>query len=124
MHRARRTIPPLPALLPGQYDFHHPRVRFLSIPRHKLSIQGDFEQLLGPLRESAEMNASKPLNVPEEQVVFPVHELQIPNIIANFPDAGILPEEYSVLTPAQASIRLVHYSSFNAISLDSQYPGL
>lgn len=107
MHRARRTIRPLPALLPGQYDFHRPRIRFASVPRHKLLVQGQFEQLLGPLRQSAEVNAAKSLIVPREHVIFPVHELQIPNIVINFPDANILPEEYSVLAPAQASVRSV-----------------
>lgn len=108
MHRARMSISPLPPPLPGQYDFYHPRVRFLSIPRSRLSIQGNFEELLGPLFKSAATNAAKPLSASKGQMLFPVHELQIPNILANFPDARILPEEFSVLAPAQASIRYVY----------------
>lgn len=110
MHRARITIYPLPALIPGQYDFYMPRIRFVSLPRTCLSIEGPFEELVAPLRESAARNAANFPDVPKNQVLFPVHELQIPSIRFNFPDVHILPEEFAVIAPAQASIRLVHYA--------------
>jgi siderophore synthetase component len=110
MHRARRTIPPLPSLSPGQYDFYQPRVRFVSIPRTCLSIQGHFEELLAPLLKYAAKNAAKPLKVPQDRMLFPVHELQIPNIIAKFPHVSTMPLEFSVLAPAQASIRLLSHA--------------
>jgi hypothetical protein len=107
MHRARCTIPPLPILQPGQFDYYKPHVRFVSIPRECLLFQGDFEKLLAPLRDSAANNAGKPLEVPADHALFPVHELQLPNIVAKFPDAIVIPEEFSVLAPAQSSIRFV-----------------
>jgi len=105
MHRARRTITPLPPVKPGEYDYYLPHVRFVSIPRDNLHIQGNIDELLKTLRDSAAMNAGKPLEAAPDHVVLPVHELQIPNIIEKFEDAIVLPEEYRVLTPALASIR-------------------
>lgn len=105
MHRARQTLPPIRPLLPGQYDFYQPRVRFVSIPRSSLLIEGSFEVLLGPLYDCAARIAGRPLEVPEDCVVLPVHELQLANIRTKFDDAVILPEEFNVLTPAQANIR-------------------
>lgn len=105
MHRARRTIFPLPVIIPGQYDYYKPNVRFAWIPRERLLIQGEFEALLRSLRDSAEKNAGHPLEDVPDHVLFPLHELQIPNIESRFPDAVILPEEYFVATVAQASIR-------------------
>ncbi|KAF8506286.1 IucC family-domain-containing protein [Hysterangium stoloniferum] len=105
MHRARRTIYPLPMIHPGQYDYYQPHVRFVSIPRSSLLIQGDFEELLAPLQDSAAKNAGKPLEIPANHMLFPVHELQIPNIVSKFPDAVVISDEFSVLAPAQASIR-------------------
>lgn len=108
MHRARRTISPLAPIKPGQYDYYFPHIHFVSIPRDNLSIEGDFEDLIAPLRDSAAKNAGKPLEAPrDDSVLLPVHELQIPNIITKFKDAAVLPEEYRVLTPAQASIRYI-----------------
>ena len=118
MHRARRTMHPVPAILPGQYDFYHPRTRFVSIPRASLDIQGDFETLLAPLCREAARNALKPLVAPANHILFPVHELQIANIVDKFPDVDVLPEEYSVLTPAQAGIRFaaetVHFQQYGS----------
>lgn len=107
MHRARRTLPPLPSFLPGQYDYYAPRVRFASIPRQSLVIDGGFERLLAPLVSAAVKDAGKPLPVEERAdcLLFPVHELQVANITSLFPDAVVLPAEFSVFTPAQASIR-------------------
>lgn len=105
MHRARRTVSPLPAILPGQYDYYRPHVRFAWVPRERLLIQGEFETLLQSLRNSAEQNAGHAIEDLPDHVLFPFHELQITNIASKFPDAVILPKQYTVATAAQASIR-------------------
>ncbi|KIJ27921.1 hypothetical protein M422DRAFT_37525 [Sphaerobolus stellatus SS14] len=105
MHRARRTIAPLPSVKPGQYNYYFPHLRFVTIPRDNLLIQGNFEDSIGPLRDSAAKHAGKPLEVSSDLVLLPIHELQISNIVEKFIGAIVLPEEYRVLAPAQASIR-------------------
>ena len=84
-----------------------PRIRFVSLTRTCVSIQGPFEELLASLRVSATENTTISPKALKDKVLLPVHELQIPNILANFPDADILPEEFGVVAPAQASIRFV-----------------
>lgn len=112
MHRARQMLSPILALLPSEYDFYQPRIRFVSIPKNSLSIQGSFEELLGPLCDSAMQNAGSLFDLPADRVLFPIHELQIPNIRTKFCDAVILPEEFSVLASALANIRFANNLSF------------
>ncbi|GJJ10654.1 hypothetical protein Clacol_004881 [Clathrus columnatus] len=117
MHRARRTISPLPIIIPGQYDYYKPRVRFAWVPREQLLLQGEFEELLQSLRNSAEQNAGDVLEDLPDHVLFPIHELQIPNIATKFSDAVILPEKYYVVASAQASIRTLTLPSSGNLTL-------
>jgi hypothetical protein len=107
MHKIRHSLPPTPSLTPGSYDLYSPRIRIAALPRASLHITGDFEALTRPILEAAIRNAGKALDVPENHVIVPVHELQVPHILHKFEEAIIHPEEFSVPARAQQSIRYV-----------------
>lgn len=86
---------------------YSPRIRLVALPRASLHITGDFEALTRPILEAAIRNAGKVLDVPENHVIVPVHELQVSHILQKFEEAMIHPEEFSVPARAQQSIRYV-----------------
>jgi len=105
MHKTRYFLPPLPNYAPGSFDLLHPRLRFVSVPRSNLKITYDFEALTSPILKMASSRAGKDLQVDEDRVVIPVHELQVVHIQDKFPDAHIYPEEYYLPLLAQQSLR-------------------
>ncbi|KAH9052946.1 IucC family-domain-containing protein [Lactarius deliciosus] len=107
MHKMRRFLAPMPSLTPGNYDLYSPRLRLAIFPRASLRITGDFEALVQPILEGAMKNAGRALEVPENHVVVPVHELQVSHILDKFEEAKVCPEEFSVPARAQQSIRSV-----------------
>ncbi|KAJ1840811.1 hypothetical protein LPJ73_006319, partial [Coemansia sp. RSA 2703] len=123
MYRARYAIPPLSTISP-ETDLFHPRLGFVAVPRDKLRIEGNFENILLPLYSSADFdlhlhtgNTSDELGHDggspyildyvnrSEQVVMPVHPLHIPAVLELFSFAQLLP--FSVSADAQASLRTV-----------------
>lgn len=108
MHKTRQFLPPLTSLTPGSYDLYFPRLRLAALPRGRLHVTGDFETLTRPILDAAIRNAGKALDIPQDHVVTPVHELQVPHILDKFKEATVYPEEFSVPARAQQSIR---YSS-------------
>ncbi|KAH9047389.1 IucC family-domain-containing protein [Lactarius hengduanensis] len=107
MHKTRHFLAPVPPLTPGSYDLYSPRLRFAILPRASLHVTGDFEVLIQPILEGAMKNAGRALDVPENHIVVPVHELQVSHILDKFKEATVCPEEFSVPARAQQSIRSV-----------------
>ena len=105
MHKMRRFLPPIPSLTPGSYDLYSPRLRLAALPRESLHVIGDFESLTWPILDAAARNAGKALEVPENHIIVPVHELQVLQISDKFKEARVYPEEFSVPTRAQQSFR-------------------
>ena len=93
------------SLTPGSYNLNSPRLRLIALPRGSLHITGDFEALTRPIVDAAISNAGKALDMLQEHVIVPTHELQIPHILDKFKEAAIYPEEFSVPARAQQSIR-------------------
>jgi len=105
MHKMRRFLPPIPAIGPGEYDLYNLRVRLIALPRASLRVEGPFEEYMQPILESAARNACQDLVILDGYFVMPVHELQVHHIREMFPEAHIFPEELSVPSQAQQSIR-------------------
>jgi hypothetical protein len=90
-----------------EYDWYHPRIRFVSVPRSSLDIQGPFEHEMRSLAAIAAARSGKALPNDLSSVLMPVHELQIPNVANKFHDLKILDSDISVKALAQSSIRYV-----------------
>jgi hypothetical protein len=90
---------------PSDYDWYHPRVRFVRVPRSSLNILGEFEVTFRQLAELAASRAGKSLPVDECSVFMPAHELQIDNILKRFEDVEVLPSDIYLPALAQSSIR-------------------
>ncbi|KAF8506287.1 IucC family-domain-containing protein [Hysterangium stoloniferum] len=107
MHKARRAIEPIPTINPGDYDWQRPLIHIVAVPRNRVSLLGSWEDLVQPVRAAAAEKAGKPIEVPHDHVLVPIHELQIVNVRKKFPEAQILPDEYHVEALAQQSLRSV-----------------
>src|SRR6266850_2863080 len=105
MHKTRQFLPPISTLTPGSYDLYSPRLRVAAFPRASLNVTGDFEASVRPILEATIRNAGKTLDVPQDHVIVPIHELQVPHILDKFKEATVYPEEFSVPARAQQSIR-------------------
>ena len=110
MHKTRQFLPPLPTLAPGSYDLYSPRLRLAAFPRASLNITGNFEASTRRILEATTRNAGKPLDIPQDHVIVPIHELQVPHILDKFKEATVYPEEFSVLARAQQSVRYLSAS--------------
>lgn len=64
-----------------------------------------FDEHLQPVVNAMSQKAGKPLPIPEDHVVIPVHELQLVHIRDKFKEAIIFPEEFGLPALAQANIR-------------------
>ncbi|KAF8071692.1 IucC family-domain-containing protein [Lyophyllum atratum] len=102
MHRARM----LP-LSVSNYDWYHPRIRFVRVARSNIKILGPFEKEIRRLAKMAAERSGQLLPCDSSSVVMPAHELQIPNIVAKFPDVEVYHPDISVQALAQCSIRTV-----------------
>lgn len=105
MHRAR--------MLPSSvldYDWYHPRIRFVRVPRTSLDILGPFESVMRTLAGKAAEKSGRELPDDPSFVFMPVHELQISNIASKFHDAEILHPDISLQALAQSSIRFVSHA--------------
>lgn len=89
-----------------EYDWYHPRVRFVRVPRTHVRFLGQFEKISKRLVALAAKNTSCPLDVEDTAFIYmPVHELQVENIKARFGNVELLDPEISLPAQAQASIR-------------------
>ena len=127
MHRAR--------MLPSSvvdYDWYHPRIRFVRVPRASLNIRGPFESTMRVLAGKAAEKSGRQLPDDPSFVFMPIHELQIPNIASKFHDVEILHPNISFQALAQSSIRsvshagfyiLADHTSFHRTVLTPEFPG-
>jgi hypothetical protein len=90
-----------------EYDWYHPRIRFISVPTTSLVIQGPFEREMRCLAAKVSASSGKALPDDKSSILLPVHELQILNIAQKFPDVKILDSDISIKGYAQSSIRYV-----------------
>jgi hypothetical protein len=98
----RQILLPAHSFAPGSYDLYSPRLRLAAFPRASLNVAGDFEALTRPILTATARNAGKPLDVPRDYIMVPIHELQAPHIAE---EAMVYPEEFNVPAQAQQSIR-------------------
>ncbi|THH15695.1 hypothetical protein EW146_g4821 [Bondarzewia mesenterica] len=106
MHRARRTLAPLPSVSPDTRNWYRPRIRFAVVPRERVDILGRFEEEIRALAQVAAERSG--ITMPDDgRVIMPVYDLQIPNLEAKFDGIQILDEAFSLEALGQASIRTV-----------------
>lgn len=102
MHRARML--PIDIV---SYDWTHPKICFVRVPRSSLSILGQFESIIKKLASTVAQNAGLELPSDESTVIMPVHEIQLDTILAKFSDAQALDPRIHVIASAQSSTRSV-----------------
>ncbi|KAI9509795.1 IucC family-domain-containing protein [Russula earlei] len=107
MHMTRQFLSPMPPLTPESYDLTSPRLRLAALPLGSLHVTGDFETLTRPVVDAAARNAGRALDIPQDHIIVPIHELQVPHILDKFKEAKVYQEEFSVPVRAQQSIRSV-----------------
>jgi len=107
MHRARMI-----STCSLDYDWYHPRIRFVRVPRAKLAVLGQFENIGKDLAKKALERAGR--TVPEDDafIYMPVHELQVENIHSKFNDVEVLDIDVYLPSLAQSSIRCVRAAQF------------
>lgn len=122
MHKTRAFLPPIPPIAPGSYDLYNPSIRLIALPQSSLKITGPFADLTKAIRDGAEKRAGRKIEVAEDEIVVPVHELQVWHVKDKFPEARILDQEFSVPARAQQSIRLVVFFSSHLLFALSHMP--
>lgn len=100
MHRARTF-----ECTTLEYDWYHPRIRFVGVPKSNVRTLGGFENSSRELAELAASRAGQALPSGDSLIFMPVHEMQIDNIKKRFHDAEILPSEVFLPALGQSSIR-------------------
>ncbi|KAI8867164.1 hypothetical protein GQ42DRAFT_111416, partial [Ramicandelaber brevisporus] len=110
MHKARYAIAPLPPMRPS-LELYNTHMRFVTMPKSELSIIGDFGKEIRDLTTASLDDAHRHLIDDESIVVIPVHSMQVPNVLAKFPLAVLLPETCQVPILGQASMRTVTIES-------------
>lgn len=106
MHKSRKSVKPIPEILPGTYNFENPTIRFIKIFREKVITRGPINEILSKL---INIMSPKPSCAPNYMLI-PVHELQLPNITKHFPDLEILSSRYSLKSKSQASLRTILFT--------------
>jgi siderophore synthetase component len=108
MHKARYTVPPMPVISGDEYDLSNPRIRAIAVPRASVNLRGDFEELIEPLVNALfDGSTETALPNPNEYVLVPIHELQLPNIHHYFSNVIVLPPNISVPAKALTSLRSI-----------------
>lgn len=116
MHKLRYFLPPLPDFAPGTIDLYHPRLRFVAVPRDNLQITYDFEDLVRPVVDAMFKKAGRDVQIQKNYVAVPVHEVQVTHIQDKFKEAEIYPEDISLDSFAQQSLRSRHLlTSFSSV---------
>ena len=95
MHKTRRFLSPI-----------LPRLCLAAFHRESLYVTGDFETLTRPILDATIRNAGRALDVPQDYVIAPIHELQVPHFLDKFKEASVYPEEFSVSVRAQTEPQL------------------
>lgn len=87
------------------YDWYHPRIQFVKIRKDDVIVAGDFESVMEGLINKAILRANAQPPLVDGYLFMPIHELQIENVKAKFPNVEILDPEICLLASAQSSIR-------------------
>jgi len=87
------------------YDWYHPKIRFVKVPKRQLNLLGKFSDVANALVSKAATNAGLTLIKDNDYLFVPVHELQIDNIVSKFDHIEVLPPDISLPAKAQSSIR-------------------
>ncbi|KAJ7086118.1 IucC family-domain-containing protein [Mycena belliarum] len=101
MHRARMC-----PNAPSNYDWYRPKIHFVRVPSDNLDTQGAFKTMMRGLVTKAAFSSGT--QDPEEipgTTFMPVHEMQLPTVLAKFKDVEVL--EPTVDALAQSAIRTV-----------------
>ena len=124
MHRARRTLPPLPPMSPSTRDWYTPRVRFALVDRARVDFMGEFERHINALVQIVEDQTGEKVDIPEGKTVMPVYDLQVEMMKGTLEGIEVFPKEVSLQAKAQASLRFVYslpsFSSCSHVVLDIQ----
>lgn len=106
MHRARMLPKNYPVENAMDYDWYHPRIRFVRLPRSSLDIHENFDLLSTQLAKKAFEQAGQTMPIENPNLVYlPVHELQIENIRSRIPHVDVLTDDIYLDSLAQSSIR-------------------
>lgn len=90
------------------YDWYHPRIRFVRVPSQSLDVLGQFRRISNEMATKAATKAGQSSLIDNDYIYMPVHELQIVNITSKFQDVGVLDEDIFLPALAQSSIRRVN----------------
>lgn len=88
-----------------EYNWYHPQIRFIGVPRVDLEVKGDFDRISRSLATIASENAGHVLEDDSAFIYMPVHELQLENIRSRMTNLNILDPKISFRGQAQSSIR-------------------
>jgi hypothetical protein len=100
MHRAR-----MHPTCSFEYDWYHPRICFVRVPRFQLAVLGQFEKISKDLARKAVERTGRIFMADEAFLYMPVHELQVEHVRSKFEDAEILDPDIYLPSLAQSSIR-------------------
>ena len=110
MHRARTVNNG-----PSGFDWYHPLIRFVRVPRSSVLLFGYMEDISLSLAQKAADYSGRRLPPTNASVFLPVHELQVDNILAKFPDVEVL-EDICIPGLAQSSIRFALRPVFDCLT--------
>lgn len=82
------------------------------MPRQAMKVTYNFEELTQPVLKQAAAKAGRPMEVPENHIVVPVHELQLYHIRDKFPQAHIISKDFELPLLAQQSLRYAAFFHF------------
>ncbi|KAJ7164011.1 IucC family-domain-containing protein [Mycena crocata] len=101
MHRARMSN-----YAPSDYNWYRPKIRFVRLPSASLDTRGPFDSMMRGLVTKAALSSgtANPEDIPGT-IFMPVHEMQLPTVIAKFKDIEVLEPTIDAL--GQSSIRTV-----------------
>lgn len=88
-----------------EYNWYHPQIRFIGVPRGDLEVKGDFDRISRGLAAKASENADHVFEDDAAFIYMPVHELQVENIRSRMTNLKILDPEISFHGQAQSSLR-------------------
>ncbi|KAF7375205.1 C2 domain-containing protein [Mycena sanguinolenta] len=99
MHRARMC-----ADAPSNYNWYLPQIRFVRVPSESLDIRGPFDSIMRDFVNKASLASGTEIPVDVPGTTFmPVHEMQLPTVVAKFKNVQVLEPSIGVL--GQSSIR-------------------
>lgn len=105
MHRARMLPLNYATESAMDYDWYHPKIRFVRVPASQLNLLGSFRQISMAMAAKAFKRAGWPFEEGDDSVYMPIHELQAKNIASKFKNVEILHPDIYLPALAQSSIR-------------------